>query len=124
MCVIFSVSWLLHCVLCVLDALRYCLYNKKIRFHYFAPIVGVLCLFHVLLCSARSNGSKFFPLRDCSNFNFHMGNQGVEYTKVYRYLGIHMHENLDFSEITEVLSQAGGRALGAMISKIHGFKDV
>ena len=47
----------------------------------------------------------------------------VEYTKVYRYLGIHMHENLDFSETAEALSQAGGRALGAMISKIHGFKD-
>ena len=35
-----------------------------------------------------------------------------------------MHENLDFSETAEVLSQANGRALGAMISKIHGFKDV
>ena len=51
------------------------------------------------------------------NFNFHIGNQVVEYTKVYRYLGIHMHENLDFSETAEVLSQAGSRALGAMISK-------
>ena len=48
----------------------------------------------------------------------------VEYTNVYRYLGIHMHENLDFSETAEVLSQAGGRALGAMISKMHGFKDI
>ena len=48
----------------------------------------------------------------------------VEYTKVYRYLGIHMHENLEFSETAEVLSQASGKAFGAMISKIHGFKDV
>ena len=33
-----------------------------------------------------------------------------------------MHENLDFSETAEVLSQAGGRALGAMISKILGLR--
>ena len=35
-----------------------------------------------------------------------------------------MHENLDFTEIAEVLSQAGCRALGAMISKVHCYKDV
>ena len=39
-------------------------------------------------------------------------------------LGIHMQENLDFCETAEVLSQAGGRALGAMISKIHSYKDI
>ena len=35
-----------------------------------------------------------------------------------------MRSKIFFSETAEVLSQAGGRALGAMISKIHGFKDV
>ena len=74
---------------------------------------------------AKSNVMHFRNKgKDCSSFNFHIGNQMVDYTNVYRYLGIHMHENLDFSETAEVLSQAGGRALGAMISKIHGFKDV
>ena len=62
--------------------------------------------------------------KDCSTFGFHIGDQPVEYATVYRYLGIHMQENLDFCEAAEVLSQAGGRALGAMISKIHSYKDI
>ena len=67
---------------------------------------------------AKSNVMHFRnKIKDCSNFNFHMGNQMVEYTKVYRYLG-------NFSETAEVLSQAGGRALGAMISKIHGLQYI
>ena len=41
-------------------------------------------------------------------FEFHIGNQPVDYATVYRYLDIHMHENLDFTETAEVLSQAGG----------------
>ena len=57
-------------------------------------------------------------------FVFRIGDQSVDYANVYRYLGIHMHENLDFTEIAEVLSQAGGGALGAMISKVHCYKDV
>lgn len=35
-----------------------------------------------------------------------------------------MHEHLDFTETSETLSQGGGRALGAMISKMQGYKDV
>ena len=35
-----------------------------------------------------------------------------------------MHDNLDFSETAELMSEAGGRALSAMLSKKHGFKDV
>ena len=62
--------------------------------------------------------------KDCSTFGFHIGDQPVEYATVYRYLGIHMQENLDFCETAEVLSQARGRALGAMISKIHSYKDI
>ena len=70
---------------------------------------------------AKSNVMHFQNKgKDCSNFNFHIGNQMVECTKVYRYLAIHMHVNLDFFETAKVLSQAGVRALGAMISKIHG----
>ena len=74
---------------------------------------------------AKSNNVHFRNKgKERSTFEFHIGNQPVEYATVYRYLGIHMHENLDFSETAEVLSQAGGRALGAMISKIHSYKDV
>ena len=61
-----------------------------------------------------------------STFGFHIGDQSNEYASVYRYLGSDLHENLDFNETIEelVLSQAGGRAYGLMISKIHGFKDI
>ena len=43
---------------------------------------------------------------------------------VYRYLGVHLNEHMDSSIIAETLSKAGGRALGAVISKIHSYKDV
>jgi hypothetical protein len=59
-----------------------------------------------------------------SNYEFKIGNQIVEYTDVYRYLGVHLHEHLDFSCTAEILSQAGGRALGAVISKIQNHKSV
>ena len=75
--------------------------------------------------NAKSNVVHFRNKgKECSTFGFHTGDHSVEYANVYRHLGIHMHENLDFSETTEVLSQAGGRALGAMISKTHGYKDI
>ena len=75
---------------------------------------------------AKSNIIVYFRNKgkERSTFEFHIGNQPVKYATVYRFLGIHMHENLDFSETAEVLSQAGGRALGAMISKIHSYKDI
>ena len=50
--------------------------------------------------------------KERSNFVFRIGDQSFDYANVYRYLGIHMHENLDFTEIAEVLSQAGGQSLG------------
>ena len=43
---------------------------------------------------------------------------------VYRYLGVHINEHMYSSIIAETLSKAGGRALCAVISKIHSYKDV
>ena len=60
----------------------------------------------------------------CSNFDFKVGNHTVDYVSVYRYLGVHLNEHMDSSIIAEPLSKAGGRALGAVISKIHSYKDV
>ena len=60
----------------------------------------------------------------CSNFDFKVGNHTVDYVSVYRYLGVHLNEHMDSSIIAETLSKAGGRALGAVISKIHSYKDV
>ena len=59
-----------------------------------------------------------------SEFEFKIGNQKVEYASVYRYLGVHMNEHLDFVNTADTLSKAGGRALDAAISKIHSYKDV
>ena len=60
----------------------------------------------------------------CSNFDFKVGNHTVDYVSVYRYLGVHLNEHMDSSIIAETLSKAGGRALGAVMSKIHSYKDV
>ena len=59
-----------------------------------------------------------------SNFEFKIGDQLLQYTSVYRYLGVHLNEHLDFAVTAEILAKAGGRALGAVISKIHSYKDV
>ena len=112
----------LQCVIVIFSDHTHLLFHKRIRSSSSQSFLSLTWTANKL-CQIKCNAfSK--QRKDCSNFNFHIGNQMVEFTKVYRYLDIHMHENLDFSETAEVLSQAGGRALGVMISKIHGFKDV
>ena len=59
-----------------------------------------------------------------SNYVFQVGNETIEYTTTYKYLGIVLHENLDFTVTADTLFNSGGRALGSMISKIHNFKDI
>ena len=49
--------------------------------------------------------------RMCSNFEFKIGSEAIEYTSLYRYLGVHINENLDFTTTAETLSKAGGRPL-------------
>ena len=44
-----------------------------------------------------------------------MGDDIIEYTSVYRYLGVHINEHLDYTITAETLSKAGRRALGAII---------
>ena len=58
------------------------------------------------------------------NFDFKVGNETIDYASVYRYLGVHLIEHMDFNLIAETLAKAGGRALGAVISKIQSYKDV
>ena len=61
--------------------------------------------------------------RICSNFEFKIVCEAIEYTSLYRYLGVHINDNLDFTTTADTLSKAGGRALGAVISKIQSHKD-
>ncbi len=42
----------------------------------------------------------------------------------YKYLGTILNEHLDFSLTSSVLSGAAGRALGSVISKFKGLKNV
>ena len=59
-----------------------------------------------------------------SDYAFHIGTKTIEYVSSYKYLGIMLHENLDFNVTVDTLFNSGERALGSMISKIHSFKDV
>lgn len=59
-----------------------------------------------------------------SKFNFRIGNEELQYVHQYRYLDVIFYEKMDFNTTAEVLGKSGGRALGAMISKIHNYKDV
>ena len=53
-----------------------------------------------------------------SNFNFNFENKTVDYCEQYRYLGVTLNENLNFEKTTEELSEAAGRALGGIITKM------
>lgn len=56
---------------------------------------------------------------------FSIDNKVIDYAETYKYLGIILSENIDnFSVTSSTLAQAGGRALGAVINKVHNFKDV
>jgi len=41
----------------------------------------------------------------------------------YKYLGVIFNEECEFSHICDVLAKGAGRALGSIMSKIHGLKD-
>ena len=42
-------------------------------------------------------------------------------TTIYKYLGIYLHENINFEDRVEILSKYEGRAFG--VSKLHGNKS-
>lgn len=58
-----------------------------------------------------------------SSFEFKVGNNLLETANRYKYLGVLFHEKLDFSHYAGALAKGAGRALGAIIAKIHGLKD-
>lgn len=66
----------------------------------------------------RKNRSKI------SNFNFHLGENNLDYEASYKYLGVIFDENRDFKVNAENLAKSGGRALGSFISKINAIKSV
>ena len=59
-----------------------------------------------------------------SQFNFKYGGKNLEYVSHYKYLGFIIDEFMKFEENAETLAGAGGRALGAIISKFRTYKNI
>ena len=61
--------------------------------------------------------------RKRSEFIFKIGHNELETVSTYKYLGVIFYEKGTFSSNADNLAKAGGRALGAIISKIHKLKE-
>ena len=75
----------------------------------------------LVIIFSETNATHF---RNKGKAHSNYGDQILQYTSVYMYLGVHLNEHLDFAVTAEILTKAGGKALGAVISKIHSYKDV
>ena len=60
--------------------------------------------------------------RKRSEFQFKIGNNILELTEKYKYLGTIFTEKNDFTLNSENLARGGGRALGYIISKLQSLK--
>ena len=66
----------------------------------------------------KSQIMHFRPVgQDRCKQGFKYGTQNLDFTEKYKYLGVTFTEHLNYTENTNVLSQAAGRALGAVIAK-------
>ena len=75
----------------------------------------------------NANKSKCMHFRrgrsNRSEYTFKIGENVLETTDRYKYLGVIFHEKQDYSINSEALGKAAGRALGSIISKIHSLKE-
>jgi hypothetical protein len=55
--------------------------------------------------------------KKCSEVDFSLGEQKIEYASSYKYLGIILDEHLTFSKAINELASSANRALGSLISK-------
>ena len=60
--------------------------------------------------------------RSCHVFKFN--DQNLEYVSNYKYLGVTMHEHMEFKVNAEILAGSAGRALGGVLSKFKTLKNV
>ena len=58
-----------------------------------------------------------------SDFQFKVGDNVLETTDRYKYLGVIFTDKRNFNDSADNLAKAGGRALGAVISKLHNVKE-
>ena len=61
--------------------------------------------------------------RKRTEFQFKVGNNILELTEKYKYLGTIFTEKNDLTSNAENLARGGGRALGCIISKLQPLKD-
>ena len=52
-----------------------------------------------------------------SSFNFTCGEEKIEVTHAYKYLGIWLEEHLDMKYTAKAIAKSASRALGVIISK-------
>ena len=56
-----------------------------------------------------------------TNCDFTLDNTVIEKVNSYKYLGVHLNENVDLSSSTHILAEAAGRALGGIKGKFRRF---
>ena len=59
-----------------------------------------------------------------TDVKFHYGDTQLQVVSDYKYLGVILDENLNFSKCSKMLAESGGRALSSIISKFKMFKDL
>ena len=59
-----------------------------------------------------------------STCEFKLGNIVLDYTDMYSYLGLLLHEHISYDETVNILSSAAGRALGSLCSKFKVMKNM
>ena len=71
--------------------------------------------------SIHSNKTKVIlfetSLLTRSDFQFKCGNSATDYTDTYKYLGLVLHEHLDYGVTAKYVAQSATRALGLLTSK-------
>ena len=55
---------------------------------------------------------------------FTLGNELIEYSNCYRYLGVYMDEHTDFEYSSEKFAESAGRALGSVTYKYKKYPDM
>ena len=61
------------------------------------------------------------PSSPRSNFNFSCVDQALDYTGQYKYLGLILHEHLDFNVTAKSVAQSASRALGLVVAKAKAY---
>ena len=59
-----------------------------------------------------------------TNYQFMLNNNVINIVSEYKYLGVIMHEYLDYNHTVKPFTVAAGRALGGMINKFRSMKNV